>query len=223
MTVAIKGTAQGLIVTLGDGAWDEILSRLNERLSASSGFFRGAEATLRLEDGALNAERLALVKNLFQEYGGTLRAVQSDDSETRAAARALGLSASASPRRVARPAREASDDSGNGLVVHRTVRSGQIIRHSGSIVVIGDVNPGAEIVAGGDIVVWGRLRGLVHAGASGEQDAMVGALLLAPTQLRIADLIARPPDVSERRRGRVTPEVARISDGMIVVEAWDPH
>ena len=83
---------------------------------------------------------------------------------------------------------------------------------------LGDVNPGAEIVAGGDIIVWGKLRGTVHAGAMGNDSAIVCALNLAPTQLRIAQYIARSP---EGRRRKPTPEVARVRNGQIVAESWE--
>ena len=77
---------------------------------------------------------------------------------------------------------------------------------------------GGEVSAGGSVVVWGRLRGFVEAGqAPGARDAVVCALDLAPTQLRIGDSLARAPEEAERTP---VPEVARESDGRIVVEAW---
>jgi septum site-determining protein MinC len=79
------------------------------------------------------------------------------------------------------------------------------------------VNPGAEIVAGGDIVVWGVLRGMVHAGYPDNEQALVCSLLLAPVQLRIAHLLSRPPEGYE---AQPRPEVATIRNGQIVVEAW---
>jgi septum site-determining protein MinC len=101
----------------------------------------------------------------------------------------------------------------------RTLRSGQTIRYAGHVVVMGDVNPGAEIVAAGDVMVWGRLRGLVHAGASGNDNASVCALILSPTQLRIGKHIARAPDELQRTaRGA---EIARVREGRIVIEGWN--
>ena len=85
------------------------------------------------------------------------------------------------------------------------------------MVIIGDVNPGAEIVASGDVIVWGRLRGLVHAGALGDETAVICALELTPTQLRIADQIAISPD---EKRGKAIPEQAAIRSGQIVAEMW---
>ena len=102
------------------------------------------------------------------------------------------------------------------LFVRRTLRSGMQILHDGDVCILGDVNAGAEIVAGGDIVVWGVLRGMVHAGAGGDTDAVVCALLLAPTQLRIADRVSRGSAPS----GPVAPEQARIVAEGIAVELW---
>lgn len=108
-------------------------------------------------------------------------------------------------------------DSDDTLFLRRTVRSGQAIHHHSNIVILGDINPGAEIVAGGDVLVWGVLRGLVHAGYPDNENALVCALQLAPVQLRIAHLLSRPP---EGFSAQPHPEVATIRQGQIVVEAW---
>jgi septum site-determining protein MinC len=108
----------------------------------------------------------------------------------------------------------ASEDT---LFLRRTVRSGQAIHHHSSVVVLGDVNPGAEIVAGGDIIVWGVLRGMVHAGYPDNDQALVCSLQLSPVQLRIAHLLSRPP---EGFQAQPNPEVAAIRQGQIVVETW---
>jgi septum site-determining protein MinC len=85
------------------------------------------------------------------------------------------------------------------------------------VTLIGDVNPGAEIIAGGDIVVWGKLRGIAHAGAMGNESAVICALELAPSQIRIGEHIARPP---ERSRPPKVPEIASVQEDGIVVERW---
>jgi septum site-determining protein MinC len=96
------------------------------------------------------------------------------------------------------------------------IRSGAKIAYDGNVVVMGDVNSGAEIIAGGSVIVWGRLRGVVHAGAQGDQAAIVCALELAPTQLRIAGEIA----ISPKKQARTQPEVARLQDGQLEAEPW---
>jgi len=87
------------------------------------------------------------------------------------------------------------------------------------VVIIGDVNAGAEVIAEGDVLVWGALRGTVHAGYPGNEEAVVCALVLAPVQLRIGKLASRPPE-----DGAVSPqmpEVASVKNGQIVVESWN--
>ena len=106
----------------------------------------------------------------------------------------------------------------NALLVRRTIRSGQTVRCTGHVTVLGDVNPGGQVVAGGDIVIWGKLRGTVHAGATGDDHALVCALVLAPTQLRIGSHIARSPE--EEVKDLVIPEMARVQENGIVVEPW---
>ncbi len=80
------------------------------------------------------------------------------------------------------------------LYIKRTIRSGQSITSDGNLVIIGDVNPGAEIIAKGDITVWGILGGIAHAGAEGNTQARIRALKMNAIQLRIAEVFARRPD-----------------------------
>jgi septum site-determining protein MinC len=105
------------------------------------------------------------------------------------------------------------------LLVRRTLRSGQRVRYFGNVVVLGDVNPGAEITAGGDIIVMGWLRGLAHAGAGGNDRAMVSAFRLNPTQLRIGQYIGRAPDQGEAVLPNI-PEFAEVRDGHLVIDRW---
>lgn len=95
-----------------------------------------------------------------------------------------------------------------------TLRGGQSLQHVGNIVVVGDVNPGSELVAAGDVVVFGRLLGVAHAGAEGDERAKVYALHLEATQLRIATSIALD---EERRTPGAQPEIAFVRDGRITV------
>lgn len=111
--------------------------------------------------------------------------------------------------------------SGEDTLLYRgTVRSGQKVYHPGNIVVLGDVNPGAFVQAGGDIVVMGALRGIAHAGAGGNVQSAIYALRLEPTQIRIANVIGRPPD-GEIRSHSKGPETARLKDGAIIIEAME--
>jgi septum site-determining protein MinC len=105
------------------------------------------------------------------------------------------------------------------LVLTTTLRSGSDVRHPGHVILIGDLNPGGAIVADGDILVWGRLRGIAHAGAKGNRSACIMALQMEPTQLRIADQVARAPSA---KLDEFYPEVASIvANGIQIVRAYD--
>ncbi|MGQ9556528.1 MAG: septum site-determining protein MinC [Desulfurispora sp.] len=109
-------------------------------------------------------------------------------------------------------------EEGHTLLIKRTLRSGQRINFDGNVVIVGDVNPGAEVVAAGHVIVMGQLRGVVHAGAAGDENAVVMALKLLPTQLRIAGHITRPPD--EEKQGGSGPEIASIKNGIVTIESY---
>jgi len=223
-TITIKGIRQGLLVTLGGRGWKAELDALQARLGASPAFFRGGRVALDVGLLELNRSQLKEARTLLTRHQVELWAVVSANPSTEATAQKLGLVISVqpepgpapSPGPEAAPTEDAAPLA-DGLVVRRTLRSGQSLRHPGHVVVIGDVNAGAEVVAGGNIVVWGRVRGLVHAGALGDVDAVICALDLAPTQLRIAGHIARSP---EGRRRKPVPEMAEVCDGQIEAARW---
>lgn len=218
--VTIRGTSDGLIITLGSGPLYEVLEDMEIRLSSKASFFRGGRVALRVADRPLSAEQLQSIGNRLEKLGVSLWAVEGDHPTTHTAAEGLGLELALHP--VASPPPRGPDhvprEDMPGLVVRRTLRSGQAVHHAGHVVLLGDVNPGAEVVAGGDIIIWGKLRGIVHAGAMGDEEAVVCALQLAPSQIRIGSLIARPPD---RGRPPKVPEIANVQDGQIIVERWD--
>ncbi len=107
------------------------------------------------------------------------------------------------------------------LYLRKTIRSGQSISSDGNIVVIGDVNPGAEIIAKGDITVWGILGGIAHAGSDGDNYAKIRALKLNPVQIRIGEIFARRPDTINipyvQRSSEYVPEEAFTYKGRIVI------
>lgn len=105
------------------------------------------------------------------------------------------------------------------MYINQTLRSGQTITYDGNVVIAGDTHPGSEVIAGGDIIVWGTLGGIAHAGAGNYYKASIRALKMDPIQLRIADYIARRPDKNTdfKKEMEIKPEVARISNGEIKI------
>jgi septum site-determining protein MinC len=218
--ISIKGIRHGLLVTLQEGGWEDLLAELERRLVASPSFFKGGHVSLDVGALSLGEDELRTARDLLMRHDVALHGVISHDHKTEAAAQALGLVIDLGLERrppASEPSGSAEPQLGEAVLWQRTLRSGQSIHHPGHVIVVGDVNPGAEIVAGGHIVVWGRLRGTVHAGAMGDEEALVCALDLSPTQLRIAGYITRSP---EERRADPVPEVAAVRDGQIVAMPW---
>ncbi len=149
-------------------------------------------------------------RSLVADFAGA----RADMARRRVNGPSAGAATVSAAAGVAIPLQPRPVPAGVATLYHRgTLRGGQALHNLGNLVVVGDVNPGAELVASGDIVVFGALRGVAHAGAQGDRNARVIALELAPTQLRIATAIA----TSGTDRAKRGPEHASIVGDRIVV------
>lgn len=236
-SIEFKGIRQGILATLSEeGNWPEISANLASRIDSQRDFFRGANLVLQLDRRGVRRHELESLVTLLKKRDVKLVGVLSSSATTQGATRKLGLATdleeltisaapdgpipdTESPQPGVAPVMNATVSGTEGVLIRRTLRSGNTIEHPGHVVVLGDVNAGAEIIAGGDIIIWGHLRGVVHAGASGNNNAVVCALNLEPTQLRIGALISVSPS-GKRRKPR--PEKAYIENGQIRAEAWKP-
>jgi septum site-determining protein MinC len=216
--VQIKGIKDGLLVTLGDAAWSVLQEALFNRVEQQVSFFQGARLVLDVGNQVLKTAELSALRDTLSERGIVLWAILSNSPTNETTAQMLGLATRIHKPRPAEIQAAKGIDQELALWVDRTLRSGVRIEYPGNVVVVGDVNPGAEVIAGGSVIVWGRLRGVVHAGAQGNREATVRALDLSPTQLRIADEIA----VAPARRGAPKPEIVHLRDGRLQAEPWTP-
>jgi septum site-determining protein MinC len=217
--IEIKGIRDGLLITVDSGNWTEGRSALLAHIEERRQFFHGAKVTLDIGNHVLDADALEILRDQLTEKGLLLVGVLSNSPTTNQASRSLDLAVEVSqphPNPAAQPF-DTSVDGDAAILVQRTLRSGNSIMYPGHVIVIGDVNPGAEIVAGGNIVVWGRARGTLHAGAQGDEAALVCALELIPTQLRIAGKISITPPQDDT----LVPEIVRLKDGQVVAEPWN--
>jgi septum site-determining protein MinC len=215
--IQIKGIRDGLLITLTGAEWPDLVKAFIENIENRSAFFRGGRVTLDVGSQELRVAELSALRDQLSERGVSLWAVLSESPITERTAQNLGLATRMSkPRQTEVPAVIEQIPEDAAKWVRGPVRSGGRISFNGNVVVMGDVNSGAEIVASGSIIVWGRLRGVVHAGAQGDQNAVVCALELAPTQLRIAGEIA----ISPKKQGKSQPEVAQLKDGNLRAEPW---
>lgn len=226
--ITLKGIKEGVLITFKpDSRWNDVMSRLMTLIDSQGSFFRGMQVVLALGAREVRQQDLANTQKLLARREVNLVAVLSDSPSTLGVAAKLGLRTdlirtdAPPPEPESRPKLSPVDPQERGtpgVLVKHTLRSGRTVRSEGHVVVVGDVNAGAEIIAGGDIVVWGRLRGTVHAGANGDEAAVVCALHLAPTQLRIAGYITISPE-DKRRKPR--PERALVRNGRIEAESWE--
>lgn len=218
--IKIKGIRDGLLITVGDGDWIDSQTALLQQLQQRAGFIQGARITLDVGNHILHAAEMGKLRDTLSEMGVSLHTILSNSPTTETTAQALGLGTrlpKPHPDRVTRALDTNVREGEAGIFVHRTLRSGYKLEYPGHVTIIGDVNPGAEVVASGSVLVWGRLRGVVHAGAEGDEEAFVCALVLSPTQLRIAGQISIPP----KPTGEPQPEIASLRDGQVVAELWD--
>lgn len=228
--VILRGMRQGLWVVLPDEApWESVVSQLVTKLEKFPTSLAGTSVRVDAGTRAIPAPQLRDLRAILAErFDVTLAGLAMSHHETLTAAQEAGIPVAAPPALVAPEAALAVPRAatapepleaplpaagGNALYVRQTLRSGQSLTHAGAVVVLGDVNPGAEIVAEGDIVVFGTLRGVAHAGSAGDLGAQIVAWALRPTQLRIGSLIARSPDGGPS--GPAVPECARVESGAI--------
>jgi len=184
-----------------DAPQRKILSELNKKMKELKKMYQDEKTPIRVTGKVLTNKELEEVEKIIKRE---IDVEISFDTPT-----TLGLhSITRSYKR---------DVGKSETTFHRgSLRSGQKIEVEGSIVVIGDVNPGAEIVAEDNVIVMGALRGKVHAGSRGNTNAIVSAFSICPTQLRIADVITISPE-QDNPKGK-NPEIAYIKDGNIYIE-----
>ncbi len=221
-TVELKGFRDGMRLIINPEASMERIERaIVERMANLGDSLSGLTMNIDLGSRSLDDIELIHLKNLLNEsYGLEVKQIIGDSYDEPKGAKEpqiAGVPALHGEEHVynqVAPPREET------LFIRHTLRSGQAERAlEGNMVILGDVNPGAEVVAAGDIIVLGTLRGVAHAGALGNTSSIIFALNLLPTQLRIGRFITRAP--AEQRRRHQRAEIARVLEDAIIVEEFD--
>jgi septum site-determining protein MinC len=220
--ITIKGIREGLLLTIKPdaGDWLSMSSEVAKRIDEKRDFFKGARLALHVGTRPVRHHELDSLKTMLTNREIVLWAVVSESETTQTAAKNLGLETSLithNDEQLETVPVNPEEAGFPGVVITHTLRNGRTIRHEGHVTVYGDVNPGAQIIAGGSIFIWGKLRGVVHAGANGDETSVVCALDLIPTQLRIASYISVSPE-DKRRKPR--PEIASVREGKIIAQPW---
>ncbi|MFH1454241.1 MAG: septum site-determining protein MinC [Armatimonadota bacterium] len=201
--VKFKGTRHGLLISFNE---DENLSRILEefkdKINDNGSFFRNAPISLDLGWREVNNDDFTSLYDFLNNNELKLTGIISSSAYTRGIAESYGIKVIIGRLGLAQhegrikkqkekqksSLEEKVNDKEKSILIKKTLRSGQKIKYQGNVVIVGDVNPGAEVEAGGDIVVWGSVRGIVHAGAYGQRDdSCVIAMNIIPAQMRIGD------------------------------------
>ncbi|AUB39345.1 minC, septum site-determining protein MinC [Nostoc flagelliforme CCNUN1] len=209
-------------VSASELSWSDIWQQIRQRLNAGDRFrISNTPVHLMAQDRLVDARQLQELAEALTEVQLRLISVSTSRRQTAIAAVTSGYSVeqlqpvnslNSEPTATAIPQADA-------LYLEMTVRSGVEIRHPGTVILLGDLNPGGIVIADGDIIIWGRLRGIAHAGAGGNRECLIMALQMEPTQLRIADAVARAP---EKPPMQFSPEVAHITpQGIRIARATD--
>jgi len=218
--ITIKGNKYGISLNIKeDATFDKIKEELTTKMEQSKKFFNEANVGISFSGKELNDDEQQELVDIITSITklNIVCVVDTDTATEKVFLNAVGrakLMNSVSTGNISAP----SDTYSNADSYHRgTIRSGQTLESDSTVVVVGDVNPGANIIAGGSIVVLGVLKGMVHAGAKGDTNAFVAALEMRPSQIRIADIIARSPDDNGKKR-TMNPQIAYITNNGIVID-----
>lgn len=202
--IIIKGNREGLVAIIDMNKFrdfEDMLENLIEKLNVGKKFYKGATIKISTQLKEFNKSQIIILKDkLFDEF--LIKDCILEEKDEVSSKVFQGIY------------------EGRTKFYRKTLRSGQIIRYPGNVVIIGDVNPGAEVYAGGNIIVLGNLLGNVYAGNSGNTKAIISAFRLYPQILQIASIITRSPENDEKP---FYPEVAKIKDDTIIVEPYIPN
>ncbi len=202
--------------------WQRILTDFQTRLRKIDKYWLpDTKVHLQAQDRLLDTRQIQDLNNIFTSVQLKLDLIVTKRRQTAVAAASTGYSVQQEsldfPIIPTDNEQSNSQELADPLYFNNTIlRSGEEICHSSSVIITGDVNPGASIIADGDIIVWGTLKGIAHAGAKGNRKSLIMALKMSPTQIRIADLVARAPEGNIKNP---TPEVAYISSEGIRIGA----
>ncbi len=221
-TVSFKATVNGLILVLREeDDFDTIYRNIEMKVASSGRFFKGASIGVKYRGRKLSpGEEKQVSELLAAKTGAEIKSFEEDTEQPEKAAAGENVQSREKPKM--RMIFFKGLEEGMTKFYKGTVRSGQLVSFEGNIVVMGDVNPGGEVMATGNVVVMGSLRGIVHAGADGNKEAVIAALCLQPTQLRIADVITRSPD-TKGGKAAINPEMAFVKDDLVYIENFLPQ
>lgn len=200
--ITFKGNKDGIYVQIKKEDFNVTKKQLTDKLENTKEFFQGAKV-VDIKGDHLTKNEIEELVEIIKKFGIDVDIKEAEIEKEEVPVEVLPFD---------------GIDIGNTKFIRHTLRSGQREEFDGNIVILGDINPGSVIVAKGNIIIMGALRGIAHAGSDGNKDAIVAAFKMNPTQLRIADIIARSPD--DEVLSPQWPEIAKIKDNTVIIEPY---
>ncbi|MGL5694358.1 MAG: septum site-determining protein MinC [Peptostreptococcaceae bacterium] len=208
--IEFKGNKRGIILNIKNVVpFDEIRNGIIDRLETSVGFFNGAKICAINCDYLSDIQMLELKDDITSKFD--IEFVEDEEVVKQSNFQTKYVSNLRSGENV---------DFDGDVVVMKDMKPGSQINSKGNAVVMGDISSGARVVASGNVIVMGSVTGFVHAGATGNENAYVVANHLNPKILQIADVIAEAPDDEYIKEKEVSPEIAFVTQGRIVIEGY---
>lgn len=227
-SVIIKGSKSGITVFLdNEMPFEELLESVSDKFKNASKFFNNANMAISFDGRDLSAEEEKKILNIISDVSDlNIVCVLDENNDIKSVYEEAVKKAMNSFNISHQPERQKIIDPKTTCMFYKgTLRSGQVFEADGSVVVLGDVNPGGKVVAKGSVIVLGSLKGNIFAGVDGNENAFVVALEMSPMQIKIGDIIARSSDsgVNKISKGKnkskiLEPKIAYVYDQNIYVE-----
>ena len=202
-SIILKGNRDGLSVIINIHAFndfEEMCNMLLKKLSGGKNFYKGSTIKIITQFKCINDKEMRKLKDILFDEFLIKDCIFEDMEENNNFFRGIS--------------------EGKTKFIKKNVRSGQVIDYNGNLVIIGDVHPGAEVSAAGNIIVIGTLKGIVHAGSTGNTQAFICAQGLQPQIIKIGSIVTRAPEDDDKP---VYPEIARVKNNNIIVEPYSPN
>ncbi len=214
-SVMIKGDKHGIVLVMDkDIPFSDLLENIAAKFSSAAKFYGNANMAITFKGRNLSIEEERQILDTIESNTKLNIICIVDNDEERQAF-----------FKKAVEEKLLATDTKNGQFHKGTLRSGQILEAESSIIILGDVNPGAKVIAKGNVIVLGSLKGTIYAGVNGNKNAFVVALYMSPSQIRIGDTIARAPDTDVYNKNKkvfeIEPKIAFVEDGNIYIEKLD--
>jgi septum site-determining protein MinC len=244
--VSFRGTKSGLIILFDEESEpNEIINELKKKLEDSGYFFFGASVIIDSGTLVFSKKQLLEIRELLRDkHGLNIQSIRTNSALTEKNAVELNWEIvnqedieeeeeekpephPPTPTHTQKkqdvpiqqtPRHQPKEKELPTKIFRQSLRSGQFLEYEGHAVILGDVNPGAEVIADGDIIIFGALRGMAFAGAKGRKESIILANRFTPTQIRIADKLARADENSDENPDIA--EFAFIENDRIIIDVW---